>query len=166
MAGGLPVLEDLPRSLLTLWPKLKPALRVLQKRGGTGAILFVGTAQALQACRRIARAVDAHCEELPRETFTQSEFNSRVYNPIMKRERQQDLFSPSPARLCVILPNLDARGEWVHLKLKRILERPKWPSIILATAAHEKVLPTYLNGHFNVCRKKGAPRGSHHRRKR
>jgi hypothetical protein len=98
-----------------------------------------------------------HTEEIRRAL--KSDFQERV-GILFECQPQGDLFEPWPDRFTLILPNVDQRGEWLHLKLKSMLERPQRQFVLLATAADESRLPTCLGGHYAICRKKGAPRRS------
>lgn len=142
---------SLPADLLSLWPKLGPAFDVVQRvRGGTG-ILFVGAeAQGLEACRRVARLLAYHTVEYGDGRILISQFKGDVTDVVIRPGGRTPLFAAPIKGLCVIIPSLDKRGEWLSLRLKGLMEHARIPFVLLGTAANERALPTYLHGHYYV----------------
>ena len=151
-----------PERLFTLWPKLRPAVRVIEKHGGgpDGIVFVTKDAQGLDACHILSDAAGSPVVEYDEKRILQSDFKQRVYDVVLRKNKQGGLFEKPIERLTVIIPRFDRRGEWIHLRLKFLFEHSEIPFLLLATVEDLKKLPSYLGGHYFECRKKGAAKGS------
>jgi len=149
--------KELDAKLLSLWPKLKQSYRLVSQKGRTDGILFLCKGrQAEEAMEAVAEAL-----ALPRIDFSIGRVGRKDFKEktelLFQTSHQMDLFGINADAYCLTISRLDEYGEWLAMHVKAIFEGRKVPCVILATASDEKSLPTYLGGHFHVCRKKGAP---------
>lgn len=153
--------KELDAKLLSLWPKLKQSYRLVSQVGRTDGILFLCKGkQAEEAMDAVAQALG-----LPRIDFGIGKVGRKHFIEttafLLQPSHQPDLFEINSEAYCLIIPRIDEYGEWMAMHLKAILERAKVACVVLATATDNTNLPSYLDGHFHICRKKGAPaRGS------
>jgi hypothetical protein len=101
--------------------------------------------------------------EFTKERIQKSEFKARVGQHLNAKYVQGQLWEKAPDRLCVVIPSIDQRGEWLCTRLKGLFERATRPFVLLASAPDTAWMPDYWRGHVFVCRKKGAALGSRHK---
>ncbi len=96
------------------------------------------------------------------DRILKSHFDEAVYDVLTREETQGDLFAEKVEHLCFVISRIDLQGEWLLSRVKFLCEHAKLPFLVLATAHDEHWMPSYLQGHLFVCRKRGASKGSRH----
>ena len=155
-------MTEIPALFMTLWPKLRTAVRMIE--GGRecpeGIFFVTKDDQGMDACHAVSHAFGGEVVEYSQDRISEADFRERVSDVVLRRDKQKGLFNQPVERLTVIIPELDRRGEWLQLRLKFLFEHAKIHFLALATVRDEKKLASYLGGHYSLCRKKGAAKGS------
>jgi hypothetical protein len=152
----------LPPELLTLWPKLQSAFRVVSRWGGRTGIIFISADdQGLEAARQVASAVGGKRIELAETGLKKEEYEKQVGRFLDRSVLDGEARWMGADRICLIIPRIDRQPKWLRASLKGYCERSKRPFVLLLTCPDLEWMPEELGGHLYECRKKGAAKKSH-----
>ena len=154
--------EGLPAELLTLWPKLEPAFRLLRQWDRRDGIVFISADdQGLLAARQVAAALGGKTIELTDARIRKEDYDAQIGKYLDKKLVEcATLFDEPVDRLCVIIPRIDTQPDWLHHKIKHACENAPRPFVLLLTCPDLEWMPDFLRSHLTECRKKGAARKS------
>jgi hypothetical protein len=154
--------EALPQKLLTLWPKLGTAYRMLRRWDHRSGILFIGDdEQGLVTARGVAAALRGKTIEIPVAGLPKAEYERLIGKYLDRSMSDVVARNAGMEQLCVIIPRIDMQPKWLRDSIKPYCEFGSRPLVLLMTCADLEWLPRgSLSGFVYECRKKGATRRS------
>lgn len=150
--------STLPAELLTLWPKLQPAYRLVREWDRRDGIVFISDDdQSLLAARQVAEALGGTTIELTEPKIRKDDYDAKVGKYLDKNLIESPtLFDEPVERLCVLISRIDTQPDWLYHKIKHACEHAPRPFVLLVTCPDLAWMPGFLRGHLFECPKKGS----------
>jgi hypothetical protein len=154
-------IEKIPDRLLSLWPKLKRSLRVIENREGRGGIIFISSDdQSLIVARAVAKSLGRKTFELPAKGLKKEVYDKQIGKLLDGSIGKGTASFRGIDRLTIVIPRIDKQPQWFRLLLKAYCDGGGSTVAFLATCPDLDWMESSLRGHLLVCRKKGASRNT------
>lgn len=151
--------DETREMLCRFFPELSRFLPLLEKEGGTGAVLLISedassTLNALALAKLLSTdPLQITCTDISEEHWAQQ-------TDVIHETGQQMEFGSAqlPERLCLAVLGLDKAPEWLTYRLKSLLENSARPFTCVASATNGDAIPDFLSSHFYKCKAAGRDR--------